>query len=86
MDAPYYNGEPGAMPYDEERDEHYNKPRHPRELRCDDCAALGTDGYTLVGTTAKMFCDSCARRRGLAYLFDARPWAQIEAAQQKGAA
>jgi len=66
---------------------------YDRELMCDDCGASDEYGtvwgfssaITLDGQS-RVYCERCRRRRGLAYLFDSRRWAEIEAAQTKASA
>lgn len=83
MDAPYYNGEPGALPSDPEWDERRDDSHDG--LSCSDCAAEWSSGFC-SSPTGKVFCWDCRVRRGFRFLFDARSWAVIEADLRKGAA
>lgn len=47
---------------------------------CSDCGAEGTQNYTGVSVTGKVFCTECAHRRqhdDPRYLFDPRSWDAI---------
>lgn len=65
--------------------------RYDHELICDDCGTSdkygqvwGFTGVVLPKDDAsRVYCETCKRRRGVAYLFDARPWSRI--AREDGA-
>lgn len=83
MDAPGWNGEPGAMPYDRDWDapaefEHVDPP-------CSDCGAEWEAGFC-SSPTGKVFCWDCRVRRGFRYLFDPRDWLTIAGEILGGAA
>lgn len=83
MDAPYYNGEPGARPYDSAWDERAEPDREP--ARCRDCGALAHEGGAFAPDGFS--CADCWRWRAeQGVQFDPRAKAQIEAALRKGAA
>jgi len=87
-DAPYYNGEPGAMAYDDERRHRSRREPATDPLICFDCGVEDTGGFAFVGTTGHAFCSACGQRRQQypADLFDPRPWSVISQARAKGAA
>ena len=84
MDAPTWNGEPGALPSDPEWDTQTEREDEPSP--CSDCGATDEVRHS-IGVTAKRLCASCYRwRSGHGVLFDPRGKAQLEAAMRKGAA
>lgn len=60
MNANYYNGEPGAMPYD---DDDWRKPS-PRERNLPKCSKCGSTGPGLISMSpGGIRCRECEWRR-----------------------
>lgn len=85
MDAPGWNGEPGAMPYDREWDERPERDKRPM-LTCSDCGAVQDNDIALIGTTGKLLCGECRTTRGFKYMWDPRDWREIAASILVGVA
>lgn len=85
MNAPYYNGEPGARPYDDEREGRRDYELPP--LVCRDCGAVIECGGGTTGVASGASCEEDYRwRTATGALFDVRTRRQIEAAMTNGAA
>lgn len=71
MDAPYYNGEPGALPSDREWDaKPAPEPETPTCVDCGDVVVWGGRSLAPLG----MLCRPCAdAREAIGAEFDARP-------------
>lgn len=83
MDAPYYNGEPGARPYDEDWDERA-APEAAATYVCSDCGDHGEAHFHVILTTGATYCDPCFRYRAKhGWEFDTR---SIQALTTQGAA
>lgn len=83
MDAPGWNGEPGALSTDPEWDS--RDEREPDGVTCSDCDAEWSSGFC-SSPTGKVFCWDCRVRRGFRYIFDPRSWSVIEADLRKDVA
>lgn len=79
MNAPGYNGEPGARPYDREHDERHGQER-PEVFHCKDCGRAGREGYHSTPIAGgRIICDPCYRWRSARGLtFDPRSIAVLK--------
>lgn len=85
MDAPGWNGEPGALSTDPEWDERPDRDQRPM-MTCSDCGVVQDNDMALISTTGKLLCGWCRTQRGFKYMWDPRSWSVIEADLRKGAA
>lgn len=85
MDAPSFNGEPGARPYDRDHDE--QREPEPQVPLCRDCGARICLGGTTTGVASGASCRACyCWRVRLGVVDDVRTRPEIAAAMAQDAA